>query len=146
MTKYVTILSGYAEVIEPAVTAKSSVWSSASEGEEETVFKSGIDTASSRAEITSVMEKLAAVKKVAIVGLGGTGAYVLDLVAKTPANEIHLFDGDVFLQHNAFRSPGAPSLDELKAQPSKAAYFRGYLREDAQWHRCPRGLCRGGEY
>jgi hypothetical protein len=122
VTKYVTICSGYAQVIEPGVTAKTFRPVAAGEGEEETVFKY-IDTASSRAEITLVTEKLAAVKKVAIVGLGGTGAYVLDLVAKTPVTEIHLFDGDAFLQHNAFRSPGAPSIDELKAQPSKAAYF-----------------------
>jgi hypothetical protein len=122
VTKYVTILSGYAEVIEPGITAKTFRPVPAGEGQEETVFKY-IDTASSRAEITSVTEKLAAVKKVAIVGLGGTGAYVLDLVAKTPVTEIHLFDGDAFLQHNAFRAPGAPSIDELKAQPSKVAYF-----------------------
>jgi len=38
--------------------------------------------------------------------------------------EIHLFDGDELLQHNAFRSPGAPSLDELVAKPKKAAYFK----------------------
>jgi hypothetical protein len=55
--------------------------------------------------------------------LGGTGSYVLDLVAKTPVREIHLFEGDAFLQHNAFRSPGAPSLDELRAKPTKLAYF-----------------------
>ncbi len=122
MTTYVTILSSCAQVIQPGVTAKTFRPVEA-EGQEETVFKY-IDTASSRAEITSVTEKLRAVKKIAIVGLGGTGAYVLDLVAKTPVQEIHLFDGDTFLQHNAFRSPGAPSIEELKAQPSKAAYFR----------------------
>jgi hypothetical protein len=123
VTKYVTILSGYPQVIEPGVTAKTFRPVKAREDEGETVFKY-IDTASSRAEITSVTEKLASVKKIGIVGLGGTGAYVLDLVAKTPVIEIHLFDGDTFLQHNAFRSPGAPSIDELEAQPSKAAYFR----------------------
>ncbi len=123
VTKYVTILSGYAQAIKPGVTAKTFRPVEAGEDEEKTVFKY-IDTASSRAEIGSVTEKLAAVKKIAIVGLGGTGAYVLDLVAKTPVTEIHLFDGDAFLQHNAFRAPGAPSIDELKAQPSKAAYFR----------------------
>jgi len=47
------------------------------------------------------------------------------LVAKTPVREIHLFDGDDFLQHNAFRSPGAPSLEELVAKPKKAAYLKG---------------------
>jgi hypothetical protein len=123
VTQYATILSGYAQVIEPGVTAKTFRPVGAGEDGEEAVFKY-IDTASSRAEITSVTEKLATMKKIAIVGLGGTGAYVLDLVAKTPVLEIHLFDGDALLQHNAFRSPGAASIDELKAQPSKAAYFR----------------------
>ncbi|WP_318271316.1 ThiF family adenylyltransferase [Sphingobacterium cellulitidis] len=42
-------------------------------------------------------------QKIAIIGLGGTGAYILDMVAKTPVKEIHLFDGDSFDQHNAFR-------------------------------------------
>ncbi len=45
-------------------------------------------------------------------------------MAKTPVSEIHLYDGDVFSNHNAFRSPGAPSLDELKEMPLKATYFR----------------------
>lgn len=124
VTQYVTILSAYAQVVEPGVTAKTFRPVTTAEAGEETVFKY-IDTASSRAEITSVTAKLAAVQKVAIVGLGGTGSYVLDFVAKTPVAEIHLFDGDVFYQHNAFRSPGAPSLEELNAQPSKAAYFKG---------------------
>src|SRR4029077_11734864 len=89
--------------------------------EEETVFKY-IDTSSTRAEIGAVTAKLATVKKVAIVGVGRTGSYVLDLVAKTPVREIHLFDGDEFLQHNAFRSPGAASLEELVAKPKKVEY------------------------
>ena len=38
--------------------------------------------------------------------------------------EIHLFDGDRFGQHNAFRSPGAPSLDTLRAAPRKSDYFQ----------------------
>lgn len=56
------------------------------------------------------------------IGLGGTGAYVLDFVAKTPVKEIHLFDGDSFGQHNAFRAPGAATVEELKARPSKVSY------------------------
>jgi hypothetical protein len=82
-----------------------------------------IDTASSRAEIVAVTKKMA-LRKVAIIGLGGTGSYVLDLVAKTPVREIHLYDGDPFLQHNAFRSPGAPSGDELRAKRPKVTYFK----------------------
>ena len=81
------------------------------------------DNASSRAEIVAVTQKMA-LKKIAIVGLGGTGSYVLDLVAKTPVNEIHTYDGDIFYQHNAFRSPGAASGDELRAKLPKVTYFK----------------------
>ncbi len=81
-----------------------------------------LDTGSSRSEISAISKKLA-VGKVAIVGLGGTGAYVLDLVAKTPVREIHLFDKDRFLSHNAFRGPGAPSIEELRSKPFKVEYF-----------------------
>jgi len=81
------------------------------------------DTASARAAIQTTSSRLA-VERVAIVGLGGTGSYVLDQLAKTPIGEIHLFDGDVFLQHNAFRAPGAATLDELIAKMPKVEYFK----------------------
>lgn len=71
------------------------------------------DTASGRAGIGAINGRLAG-QKIAIVGLGGTGSYILDLVAKCPVAEIHLYDGDVFSSHNAFRSPGAASLDEVR--------------------------------
>lgn len=61
--------------------------------------------------------------KVAIIGLGGTGSYILDLIVKTPVKEIHLFDGDVFLQHNAFRAPGAATIELLKEKLSKVEYY-----------------------
>jgi hypothetical protein len=47
----------------------------------------------------------------------------LDLVAKTPVAEIHLFDGDVFLNHNAFRCPGAASLEDLSKKQQKVVYL-----------------------
>jgi len=49
---------------------------------------------------------------------------VLDLTAKTPVRQIHLYDGDWFYQHNAFRSPGAPSLNELTVKHHKGTYFK----------------------
>lgn len=76
------------------------------------------DTASSRAGISAISAKLR-MNRVAIVGLGGTGAYILDLVSKTEVGEIHLFDGDIFLDHNAFRSPGPTSTAELAARRAK---------------------------
>ena len=81
-----------------------------------------INNASSRAGISGISRKLE-LPKLAIIGDGGTGAYILDLVAKTPAREIHLYDKDDFLQHNAFRTPGAASIDELKARPKKVHHL-----------------------
>ena len=82
-----------------------------------------IDTASSRVGIMNISKKLE-IEDIAIVGLGGTGSYLLDLIAKTPVKSIHLFDADIFLQHNAFRSPGAPSIEELKLKIPKVTYFK----------------------
>ncbi|QKE41369.1 ThiF family adenylyltransferase [Ferrovum myxofaciens] len=80
------------------------------------------DTASTRVGILAVTAKLAH-HRVAIVGLGGTGSYVLDLMAKTPVREIHLFDGDQFEQHSAFRAPGAASIEDITARKPKVEYF-----------------------
>ena len=60
---------------------------------------------------------------IAGLGKGGTGAYVLDLIAKTPAGEIHIFDFDRFFTHNAFRTPGAPSLEALREGLTKVEYL-----------------------
>ncbi len=68
------------------------------------------DTLTSRAEITDLSAKFAN-DVAAVIGLGGTGAYVLDFLVKTPVREIRAFDPDVFHVHNAFRSPGR-LLDE----------------------------------
>lgn len=123
MITYVAILQGQARALEPSVTAQTFPVIEADQKDDDPVFNY-MDTASSRAEITAITQKLV-MPKVAIVGLGGTGAYVLDLVAKTPVREIHLFDRDEFLQHNAFRAPGAPSVGELRAKPRKVAYLHG---------------------
>ena len=118
MTTYVAIISGPAELVHPTVTARTFPVLAPTE---ESVFKYQ-DTATSRAGIGAVNKKID-LQKIAIVGVGGTGSYILDLVAKTPVREIHLFDGDVFLQHNGFRSPGAPSREQLETVPTKCSYF-----------------------
>jgi uncharacterized protein DUF6791/ThiF family protein len=129
VTTYVAILSGPAQRINPSVTAKTFPVIAAGENSNEPFNYT--DTASSRAEIVDVTKKLT-LKKIVILGLGGTGSYVLDLVAKTPVKDIHLYDGDTFYQHNAFRSPGAPSGDELRARQPKATYFKNLY---AKMHR-----------
>lgn len=120
MTTYAAILSGPATVLQPGISARTYA---VPEEDDNTVFNY-LETASDRAGIGALTEKLAP-EKIGIIGLGGTGSYVLDLVAKTPASEVHLFDGDDYLQHNAFRAPGAPSLDELREAPKKVDFFSG---------------------
>jgi hypothetical protein len=119
ITHYASVISHQAQAIDSSVTPMS--FSPISGEKNDSVFQY-IDTASSRAGISAINSKLA-VGKVGIVGLGGTGSYVLDLIAKTPVGEIHLFDGDKFHQHNAFRAPGAPTLEELQGCASKVDYF-----------------------
>ena len=89
------------------------------------------DTASARQQTTDLAMKLKD-ERVAIVGVGGTGSFVLDFVAKTWVKEIHLFDGDDFLQHNAFRAPGAYTRAHLSEAHNKAT-FHG--RRYAHMHR-----------
>lgn len=120
ITTYAGVISGPAAVLEAGATAR--VYRRP-EDEDDGVFNY-IDTASYRVGIGALSERLAQ-ETVAIVGLGGSGSYVLDLVAKVPVKEIRLFDSDEFLQHNAFRAPGAPTLEELREAPRKVDYFRG---------------------
>lgn len=119
MTHYAAVIANPARTIDPTATAQGCQLVEPSE--QDSVF-CYLDTASSRAGIAAITAKLEH-KKLAIVGLGGTGSYVLDLVAKTPVGEIHLFDGDFFSNHSAFRAPGAPSIDELRERPLKVAHL-----------------------
>ncbi len=82
------------------------------------------DTLTSRAEINDLSAKFRE-DIVAVIGLGGTGAYLLDFLIKTPVKEIRAFDLDLFHVHNAFRSPGRLENSELgqsKAQVYKYRY------------------------
>lgn len=118
MTTYALVISGPAAELQPGASPR--VYRDPEE-DEETVFNY-VDTATDRAGLGALAERLAA-DTVSIIGVGGTGSYVLDLVAKTRVREIRLFDSDEFLQHNAFRSPGAPSLAQLREVPRKVRYL-----------------------
>ncbi len=87
---------------------------------EDSVFQY-LDTASSRAGIEGLTAKLKPYT-IAIVGAGGTGMYLLDLLAKTPVRHITIFDGDVLMVHNAFRMPGAVSAETLRKRLPKVEY------------------------
>lgn len=118
MTTYASILAGPAAVLKPGISPK--IFRTPDEGEE-SVFNY-VETASDRAGIGALTQRLAT-ETVGIIGLGGTGSYVLDGVAKVPVQEIHLFDDDLFLQHSAFRAPGAPSIEELRKALLKVDHF-----------------------
>ncbi len=70
------------------------------------------DSLSSRAEIVDLTQLFAS-EVIAIIGLGGTGSFLLDFLVKTPIPVIRGYDLDPYHVHNAFRSPGRLQEDEL---------------------------------
>jgi tRNA A37 threonylcarbamoyladenosine dehydratase len=119
MSTYAAILANEAAAIDPEATARTRrVVANDDEG---SPFHY-LDTATSRSGIGEVVEKLMG-ERLAIVGLGGTGSYVLDQAAKCPVACIDTFDDDDMLQHNSFRSPGAASLEDLRGRSKKVDYF-----------------------
>lgn len=119
MTTYINILSAPAKALDGKVTERT--FNVVGLPMSESVFKYP-DTNSALAKIGKIVDRLSS-QRIAIVGLGGTGAYLLDLVSKTPVSEIHLFDGDLFKTNNAFRAPGAASLTDLRQRLYKTDYF-----------------------
>ena len=119
ITKYIELLSAPAKSIDPSVSAQNFNYT---DYNDISVFKYP-DTNTARAGLSHISDKIKD-QKIAIVGLGGTGSFVLDFVSKTPVKQISLFDGDEMLNNSAFRIPGAMSLEELKKRPSKVSYFK----------------------
>lgn len=119
VTYYAAMIVGPAQAIDP--DASPYTYKPMETDEDDGVFLY-VDTFSSRAGITELNDRLA-LDKVTIIGLGGTGAHLLDALAKTPARTIHLYDGDVFRSHNAFRAPGAASLEDVAGGMKKVDYY-----------------------
>ncbi|WP_207790292.1 ThiF family adenylyltransferase [Glacieibacterium frigidum] len=80
------------------------------------------DTMTSRAQIGDLNANFAS-ERVAVIGLGGTGAYLLDMLVRTPLPEVLAFDSDLYHVHTAFRSPGR--LDPAEFGRSKAEVYAG---------------------
>lgn len=120
MTHYIRKLERFVATIDPTATAAGR--RSFNEHVRPSVFHYP-NTSMARAGLEAYESKLT-IDKVAIVGLGGTGAYILDALAKTPVKEIHLFDGDVIEPHNAFRLPGAVPGSLVAIGLHKTAYLR----------------------
>lgn len=116
---YHTLFVSQARVKEPNADGRTGVIHR--QRDQNSVFQYA-DTASSRVGVTALTQKFEH-DKVAIIGVGGTGGYLLDQLAKTPVQEIHLYDGDILETHNAFRAPGAVPFEILKDKPLKVDYF-----------------------
>lgn len=116
---YVRVISNQARAIDENVTAKTFIRHNQDCSENTFLYQ---DTASARIGTVQLNERFSN-QKIAIIGLGGTGSYILDLVAKTCVSEIHLYDKDQFQQHNAFRAPGAASDVDLAEGKSKCEYY-----------------------
>ena len=71
------------------------------------------NTFEARAAIAPVQDRIRG-DRIAIIGLGGTGAHLLDFIAKTPVSEIHLLDSDCVDSHTLMRAPGAPTAAEIE--------------------------------
>lgn len=116
---YIQLISSYAEEVDDSISPQTFRVLKISNDYSSLNY---LDTNSTRSSIQSITDKVKKMK-VGLIGLGGTGSYILDKLAKNPIEKIHLFDGDLFCQHNAFRCPGAASFEELGESVSKVDYF-----------------------
>jgi hypothetical protein len=122
---YAARIAGPARQLDPAATPLTFVPLIDDPGDSPFVYT---DTATPRAGLERYADRLRSLR-IAIVGVGGSGAFVLDAVAKTTVAEIHPFDGDRFLQHNAFRGPGPIGCSELRGGPNKAEFWASRYAE-----------------
>jgi hypothetical protein len=133
LTHYIRKLQGYANVIDASASAIGN--GSISIRQKRSVFYYP-NMAIAREGLDAYEEKLK-LPRVAIIGLGGTGSYVLDALAKTPVQEIHLYDDDVIEPATAYRMPGALTFDQAHEGMRKVDYLRdlyGRMRAGIESH------------
>lgn len=116
---YAHILRNAAQQVEPTVTDTPGAAFQVVEDGLPLVYR---DTNTTRAGLTTLNGMFRG-HTIVIVGVGGTGSYILDQVAKTWVDRIILIDGDEFDNHNAYRAPGAAAHEVLQAKRNKAEYF-----------------------
>jgi hypothetical protein len=124
---YVDIINREAQLIDPDASAyRNTVWEP---DRVDTPLHRYRDCGPSNAGIVAARDRIRRMKRIAIIGIGGTGAYILDAVSKTHVAEIHLFDGKRFDAHNAFRAPGAATLQQVQDGHYKVDYFSALYGE-----------------
>ena len=132
MTHYIRKLTGFAQAVEPGISANGDRGSFGQRQAptpfhfpNDTVVQAGLDDCEAKLKL----------RKVAIIGAGGTGSYLLDALAKIPVASLHLYDDDIIEPKNVFRMPGALPKEAANAGTKKVTYL-------AQVY----GLMRSGVY
>ena len=70
---------------------------------------------------------------IAVVGVGGSGSYIVDVLMKTDIKELHMYDDDMLKQNNAFRIAGAARIEALRGNIPKVKWHQEQyapVRED----------------
>jgi len=119
VTHYIRKLSRHALDIDPAVSATSI--GSFRRRTVPSVFYYSND-AIAQGGLDAVADKLR-LRRVCIVGVGGTGSYLLDALAKEEIERIDLYDHDVIEPKNPFRMPGAMGREDAFAGHNKAIWL-----------------------
>ncbi len=127
---YVEEVGGEAEAKRPGILEAAKAGGDP-EVESKTRFKY-IDTNTYRNGTRGIEQRIED-EVVAVIGVGGSGSYLVDILAKTNIKELHLYDDDVVEQHNAFRIAGAARIEELGSGRSKVKWHQeryAAVRED----------------
>jgi hypothetical protein len=119
VTHYIRKLSRHARDIDPAVSATSK--GSFRRMTVPSVFYY-VNDAIAQGGLDAIADKLR-LRRVCIVGVGGTGSYLLDALAKEEIESIDIYDHDVIEPKNAFRMPGAMSREDVSAGHNKANWL-----------------------
>jgi ThiF family len=109
IVSYATIVAGPAMAVDQGVRPNDFI--EVKSGDTESAFHF-VDTMSSRADLFELNRPFED-HVISVIGLGGTGSYILDFISKMPLAEIRIFDDDKFHVHNAFRRPGSAGSEDF---------------------------------
>lgn len=118
---YVEEVGGEAEAKRPGILEAARAGGDP-EVESKTRFKY-VDTNAYRNGVRGIEQRIED-EVVAVIGVGGSGSYLVDILAKTNIKELYLYDDDILEQHNAFRIAGAARIEELGSGKSKVEWHR----------------------
>ena len=72
------------------------------------------------------LDKLLAKENLAVIGAGGTGGHIVDLISKTNVQQIDIFDPDEVSVHTQLRWPGVVERNLVSQGTNKAEYLASF--------------------